>query len=280
MSVWVNKHYLYSNDFLPKPLILNDDMLQQMKIPKHVYIEFKFDERSEVRQHSQYIFRWLTQPEQIKLLNDNLFALNDSICNLKYIQLYTHWNIPRDDWKNVTKYGNRWHFGFERNNFLKPGLIYMIDASNDSMLHSYNHRVVTFKFNFTDFYIDGKNDSDVEFNEMDIILQIAFVKSYDRFGTALLWIDNQYDKYNLQNNTDFDCNYKLLKHNGAQVETINSRWNEMQSLTEIVEFKFRQPISINQVQYVHICVIKLGTVNDTYTNENKFKLLSLAAIQL
>eukprot|EP00487_Bulimina_marginata_P004827 TRINITY_DN21909_c0_g1_i1.p1 TRINITY_DN21909_c0_g1~~TRINITY_DN21909_c0_g1_i1.p1 ORF type:complete len:108 (+),score=4.49 TRINITY_DN21909_c0_g1_i1:16-339(+) len=85
------------------------------------------------------------------ILNEKIIAY-DTIHNLSNIDLFQSWNLG-NDCMNTSKYANKWRFGFELAKYLKPGLIYILDPNNEDinkqrMLNDYNHRVITFRFNF------------------------------------------------------------------------------------------------------------------------------------
>ena len=128
IKVWIDSHYLYGNNVIPQPLIKQS--LIHINIPKKIHLDYVFDERLQIRNdhNGLLLFEWLSEIEQIKLLNDKIINQN-FIYNIKYIQLFKKWNHGYD-WKNIHKqYSYLWRLGFERLQYHKPGLIYILDEN-------------------------------------------------------------------------------------------------------------------------------------------------------
>eukprot|EP01083_Nonionella_stella_P034806 95165_1 len=285
---WITSHYLYSPaaiaNAIPKPLTLvGENAIDVLHVPKRIYVEYIFDERLEVRNDSggMWLFRWLEEKKQINLLNQKIIKQN-GIRNIQNIELFKAWDRA-DDWKKIAKYANKWRFGFEKHRNLKPGLIYILDPNNrdkrkTQMMNDYQYRVITFLFDFTGVYGDI-------INETCVILQLEYLKSYGIFGNALLWIDDEENKYHFADNgTDnFDCNGAIdtfIKSN-QNYTVINGYWQQKVSLGAIIDLKLMQPLHLNLLQYVHICVMRSrgqAMNGSEYNNVQKFKLLSLSSV--
>ena len=254
MQKWIDTHYLYGQHVIPQPLIIGQT---DIRLPKRVYIDYAFDEKLEVREDhgGMLVFGWLTEQDQIILLNKKIIRYN-GIVNIHNIDLFTGWNVGRD-WQNYMKYGNKWRFGFEKGRNGKPGLIYILNQINmQEIMNNYNYSVVTFKFDFRGFY---KNKEIEEKDEENVILQFEYLRSYDIFGSALLWIDDVPNRFGFGvNELKFECTEEFLGRyllNNKYMK-IMAKWEQELSLGNVLDIELIQPLHQHQVQYVNVCVLK------------------------
>ena len=177
------------------------------------------------------------------------------------------------DYWNLTKYEKRWHLGFERYKFDKPGLIYISNCNQTNNVNvSYKNAIMSFKFEYNSSQILNKNT---------IKYTMWFLKSYENLGTSIVWINNKNDNILNLNQLEklkfFECSPKFLSQylviENENMFVVDAEWQQSISIIDSQSFtvninatKKLDPSDLGLTHYFNICV-----------QTKKFKISSITA---
>lgn len=104
------------------------------------------------------------------------------------------------------------------------------------------------------------------------LIEISYVMSYENFGLALAWLDDEHSNIKSKNcKTVVNKKGADTKNKGNKPERLIAYWDETASVPTVQLLK--QRLSENEEKVLHICL----TPQNEYTSgtENKFKLLGV-----